>query len=53
MEKNKILGYKSGLDYYNPINQAALRNSLSLGWPDYIFGATIVVPGIVDIILLH
>lgn len=53
MEKNRILGYRSWLDYYNPINQAALRNTLSLGWPDYVLGATIILPGLIDNIVLH
>lgn len=53
MEKNRILGYRSWLDYYNPINQAALRNTLSLGWPDYVLGATIILSGLIDNIVLH
>lgn len=45
MENNNINGYLVGLDYYDPINQAALQNSLGLGYADYLLGATIILPG--------
>jgi len=53
MENNNINGYIVGLDYYDPINQAALQNSLGLGYADYLLGATIILPGFVDNISLH
>ena len=53
MENNNINGYLVGLDYYDPINQAALQNSLGLGYADYLLGVTIILPGIVDNISLH
>ena len=53
MEKNRILGYKTWLPFDDPRNQAALENTIGLGWPDYIYGPTIVVPGILDSIILY
>lgn len=52
MGKNEILGYKTWLPFDDPRNQAALRNTLSLGWTDYICWPTIVIPGILDSIIL-
>ena len=53
MEKNRILGYKTWLPFDDPRNQAALENTIGLGWPDYFFGSTLVIPGILDSIILY
>ena len=53
MYTNQILGYKIFLNYYDPINQAALQNTLSLGWPDYLFGALDLKAGIINNFILH
>lgn len=53
MVSNRILGYKTGLSYDNPHNQAVLGKSLSLGWPDYVWGTSVIIPGIINNISLH
>ena len=52
MGKNEIIGYKTWLAYDDPRNQTALQNTLGFGWPDYFFGATLVIPGVLDSIML-
>jgi hypothetical protein len=47
MGKNNIHGYKTGLDFNDPINQAALRSTLTLGWSDYVFGSLEIFPAII------
>ena len=49
MERNKINGYKTWLNYDDPRNQSALNNTLSLGWSDYLFGASVFPPGLTNI----
>ena len=53
MGKNEILGYKTWLPFDDPRNQAALENTIGLGWPDYFFGSTLVISGILDSIILY
>lgn len=53
MDTNRILGYEVGASHDSPNNQAALRNTLSLGWPDYVWGASFFIPGFINIISLH
>ena len=53
MSENKILGYKSYLDYNNSANQTALNNTIGLGWLDYVLGPSVVFLGIIDSILLY
>ena len=49
-KSNRIIEYdwKSSID--SDVNQKALKaGRLSLGWADYMFGPSLIIPGIIDI----
>lgn len=53
MRKNRINGYRPGLQYDDPKNQAALQNTLSLGWYDYAFGSSLITGGLINFFLMY
>ena len=47
---NRIIGYDWESSIDSDVNQKALKaGSLSLGWADYVFGPSLIIPGIIDI----
>lgn len=47
---NPIIGYDWESSIDSEENQKALKaGSLSLGWADYVFGPSLIIPGIIDI----
>ena len=53
LDVNAIIGYDKSLSYYDPVNQNAMGSKLHLGWADYCFGPSLLVPSIFNIISLH
>ena len=49
LHDNPINGYNGYVSYDSPANQLALRRGiLSFGWADYLYGPSIIVPGLFD-----
>ena len=49
-KSNRIIGYDWEFSIDSDVNQKALKaGSLSLGWADYVFGPSLIIPGIIDI----
>ena len=49
LDKNPIIGYDSTQSLNSSTNQLALRRGiLSLGWIDYLYGPSIIIPGLFD-----
>ena len=49
-KSNRIIGYDWESSIDSDVNQKALKaGSLSLGWADYVFGPSLIIPGIIDI----
>lgn len=49
-ESNPIIGYDWQYGIDSEENQKALKaGSLSLGWADYVFGSSLIIPGIINI----
>ena len=47
---NRIIGYDWEFSIDSDVNQKALKaGSLSLGWADYVFGPSLLMPGTIDI----
>ena len=47
---NPIIGYDWESSIDSDVNQKALKaGRLSLGWADYVFGPSLIIPGIIDI----
>ena len=50
---NRIIGYDWESSIDSDVNQKTLKaGRLSLGWADYIFGPSLIIPGIIDILEL-
>ncbi|MGI6242770.1 MAG: hypothetical protein ACOYJK_04430 [Prevotella sp.] len=50
---NPIIGFNWEYSLNSDVNQQALKaGRLSLGWADYIFGPSLIIPGIIDILEL-
>ena len=49
-KSNRIIGYDWESSIDSDVNQKALKaGRLSLGWADYVFGPSLIIPGIIDI----
>lgn len=49
-KSNPIIGYDWQYGIDSEENQKALKaGSLSLGWADYVFGSSLIIPGIINI----
>ncbi len=52
-QKHPIIGYDLSKPIDNPVNQTILKSGkISLGWSDYVFGPSLLVPAIFNILEL-